>query len=104
MVADPPLDPTHTSRLRNAIAAWHPGLNPRDRPSPIVVMSLPPALASALQALLQARYGPEQREECAGWRGVFEEREGDAGSELVATRNLEAGEVSSFVCECMRAF
>ena len=53
--------------------------------------SLPPALAPVLQSLLHARYGPEQREECAGWRGVFEER---ADGVLVATRDVEAGEVN----------
>lgn len=54
-------------------------------------MSIPPALAPTLQALLQARYGPEQREECAGWRGAFEDRDGDGV--LVAARDVEAFEV-----------
>lgn len=64
-------------------------------------MSIPPALAPELQALLQARYGPEQREECAGWRGVFEEQEAaegeDGGSVLVATRDIEACEVRALI-------
>ena len=62
--------------------------------------SLPPALAPVLQSLLHARYGPEQREECAGWRGVFEERAADGV--LVATRDVEAGEVNfSLACVCV---
>lgn len=61
--------------------------------------SLPPALAPVLQSLLQARYGPEQREECAGWRGVFEERAGNGA--LVATRDVEAGEVTMHGLVCM---
>lgn len=62
----------------------------------MVSTTIPPALAPALQSLLQARYGPAQREEYAGWRGVFEEREGDGA--LVATRDVEAGEVRICVC------
>lgn len=61
--------------------------------------SLPPALAPVLQSLLHARYGPEQREECAGWRGVFEKRAADGV--LVATCDVEAGEVMwPGVCVC----
>lgn len=61
---------------------------------------LPPALAPVLQSLLHARYGSEQREECAGWRGVFEERAADGV--LVATRDVEAGEViCSLACMCV---
>lgn len=66
--------------------------------------SIPPALAPELQALLEARYGPEQREECAGWRGVFEERDVEedegGGSVLVATRDVEACEVRALLVGC----
>lgn len=56
--------------------------------------SIPPGLAPTLQALLQARYGPEQREECAGWRGLFEKTVAEDGSTvLVATRDVETCEV-----------
>jgi hypothetical protein len=74
------------------------------QPPPTTAPSIPPALTPTLQALLQARYGPEQREECAGWRGVFEEREGEGGV-LVATRDVEACEVGDMHWSggCMQA-
>lgn len=61
--------------------------------------TLPPALGSVIQELLQERYGPEQREECSGWRDVFEEIVAEDGSSnvLVATRDVEACEV----CMCV---
>ena len=57
--------------------------------------SLPPALAPALQTLLEQRYA-HQREEVAGWRGLFEEvddEEDNGGTQLVATEDVGAFEV-----------